>query len=428
MTYRAPSLLLALTLGPLALACSSHASAPAQPDGTDASDAGAPGDDDDAASDAGATDSAPGPFAPASHPVVPQVANLGGPVLAAPKVVPVSFPDDPLQPDIDAFAAAFTTTTYWGDVTREYGVGPVMALAPVHVTTAVGATIDDSAIQTWLASMVDGTHPEFPAPDGSTVYALYYPPGTTVTIAGYGASCTAFHGYHSQATVGSQQVPYAVISRCASLPEIPVTGIQYVSAVTSHELVEAMTDPFPDTNPAFAETDDDHIVWSFLGLAEVGDMCALVGNAFYTPTDFPYTVQRIFSNALAKAGHDPCFPDPKMAPYINAAPVLDDTVSFDVGGQSGTTKGVKIPIGQSKTVELDLFSDAPTSPWTVSVIEPSGAGTLGLSLDETSGRNGDKLHLTITAKSVNASYGSSPFLIESTQGTTVNLWVGLVGN
>jgi hypothetical protein len=171
MTCRAPSLLVVLTLGLLAPACSNVASAPAAPEGTDASDAGAP-DDDAAASDAGALDSGPGPFAPASHPVVPQVANLGGPVLAAPKVVPVSFPDDPLQPDIDTFAAAFTTTTYWGDVTKEYGVGPVMPLAPVHVTTAVGATIDDSAIQTWLASMLDGTHPEFPAPDGNTVYAL----------------------------------------------------------------------------------------------------------------------------------------------------------------------------------------------------------------------------------------------------------------
>ena len=31
-------------------------------------------------------------------------------------------------------------------------------------------------------------------------------------------------------------------------------------------------------------------------------MCALIGNAFYTPPDFPYLVQRIFSNAAAPTG------------------------------------------------------------------------------------------------------------------------------
>lgn len=426
MTNRA--LLLALALAPFASACSSNAAGPADA-GTAGSDDGPVVDDDAAPGDDAAGEAGPAAFAPASHAVVPQVEDFGGPVLATPKIVPVSFPDDPLQTDIDTFVAAFSSTTYWGDVTREYGVGPATPLAPVHVTTAVGATIDDSAIQTWLASMLDGTHPEFPAPDGNTVYALFYPPGTTVTMQGYGSSCNAFHGYHSEATVAGDQVPYAVIPRCTTLPEIPVTGIQYVSAVTSHEVVEAMTDPHPFTNPAFAETDPEHIAWTFLGLGEVGDMCALVGNAFYTPADFPYTVQRIYSNALAKAGHDPCFPNPMKTTYIQAAPVLGDTVSFDDEGYRGTTKGVKIPLGQSKTVEIDLFSDAPTSgPWTVSAVEPSGAGTLGLSFDKTSGQNGDKLHLTITAKSTNATYGLSPFIVESSQGTTRNLWVGLVGN
>jgi len=56
------------------------------------------------------------------------------------------------------------------------------------------------------------------------------------------------------------------------------------------------------TDPAYAHTDLDHIAYSFLSLAELGDMCTLVGNAFFRPADFPYTVQRMGSNAQALAG------------------------------------------------------------------------------------------------------------------------------
>jgi hypothetical protein len=345
-----------------------------------------------------------------------------------PKVVSVSFPSDPLEGDIDAFVTAMDKTTYWGDMVAEYGVAPLTTTARIKSTFAPPATYDDATIQTWLVSQLDGTHPEWPAPDENTLYALYFPPGVTITSQGIGTSCNQFHGYHYSTNLpDSTPVIYAVISRCAGIPEDPkATGIQYVSAVASHEIVEAITDPL---GYGCSETDVNDIYWTFLGLGELGDMCALVGNAFYTPADFsPYLVQRIYSNKTAPTGHDPCLPEPAGHVYFNTAPVLKDKVTFDYGGFSGNTKGVLIPVGQTKTVELDLFSEAPMAgPWTVFVKEVGGTN-LGLSLDKTSGQNGDKINLTIQVKSKNTAYGGEIFLIESTRGTDKSLWVGFVGN
>jgi hypothetical protein len=366
---------------------------------------------------------------PAPHPAPPTVIS-GGKVMASPKVVSISFPNDPLEGDIDTFVTAMGNTTYWGDRTAEYGVGPVMPIARIHDPFMPPATFDNSDIQNWLVGQLDGTHPEYPAPDENTIYALYFPPGVSITMLGR-ASCTTFHGFHDNAQLADgTPVAYAVISRCDSIPEDPAAvGIQYVSAVASHEIIEGITDPFVETaGIGYFEPDQAHIVWAFVSLAELGDMCALIGNAFYTPTDFPYLVQRIWSNKTAPTGHDPCLPEPAGQVYFNSAPVLNDSVSFFYEGYAGTTKGVKIPVGATKTIPIQLFSEAETSgPWNVTVKEVGGT-SLDLSLDKSSGKNGDELQLTIHVTSKNATYGAEVFVIESTLGTQKSLWVGMVGN
>jgi hypothetical protein len=365
---------------------------------------------------------------PASHPSPPQSFDVGGPVLTHPKIVSVSFASDPFEAAIDTFATAMGTTTYWGNETKEYGVAPVVPTQRIHDPTVQPATVDDSQIASWLAGQLDGTHPAWPAPDGNTLYVLYFPPGTTVTLFG-SPSCATFHGYHSNTQLpNGTPVPYAVVSRCAGIPEDPrATGVNYISAVASHEVIEALTDPLPMSNPAYGQTDQDHLASMFVMGGEVGDLCALVGNAFYIPTDFPYLVQRIWSNQVALTGHDPCLPEPAGQVYFNSAPVLTDTIPSMVG----TTKGVHIPVGQSKTIEVDLFSEASTpGPWTVAAKEVGNGGVQNLtfSFDRTSGVNGDKLNLTIHVVSQNSSFGAEVFLLKSTYGTQRSLWFGLVGN
>jgi hypothetical protein len=88
------------------------------------------------------------------------------------------------------------------------------------------------------------------------------------------------------------------------------------------------------------------------------------------------------------------------------------------------TKGVQIAVGQSKTVDVSLFSDGPTSDWMVQAIDTTQPPALTFSWDAQTGNNGDTLHLTITRTAST----SSEFVIESTSGTSTNLWFGFVAD
>jgi hypothetical protein len=103
-------------------------------------------------------------------------------------------------------------------------------------------------------------------------------------------------------------------------------------------------------------------------------------------------------------------------------------------GGTINTKGVKIASGQSKTIEIDLFSDGPTNgPWGVDAIDMlakliGGAPTMTFAWDKQMGVNGDKLMLTITVTSSTAALfgGAHPFAITSQLGTSGTVWPGLV--
>jgi hypothetical protein len=109
---------------------------------------------------------------------------------------------------------------------------------------------------------------------------------------------------------------------------------------------------------------------------------------------------------------------------------------------------VLIPVGTERDVELDLYSDAPTSgPWIVSGLDMSSS--LGAATDTLSftfrnpapcpmslggagascgqGQNGDKLHLLVKALA-KSPLGVSPFWIMNKLGPHYTVWMGLVGN
>ena len=302
----------------------------------------------------------------------PQVAFYGGPVLASPKIVPVFFSgDDPTTVTaIEDFVAKIGTTAYWTAAVSEYGVGAAAGQPPVALTETAPVTIDDSAIQTWLQGKLNGDDPAWPPADANTVYVLHYPAGTTITIQG-GESCTEFGGYHSNtaldATHGSIDVAYAVLPRCQGFDGMNV--LEELTASESHELIEAATDPYPESRPAWAMVDDADLYWAFtLGGGEVGDMCAQFSGVFTQFPELDYVVQRSWSNRAALAGQDPCVPPLAGEVYFNAAPELDDRPTISLEGQDVMVKAVVIPVGQSKTIDLDLFSSASTNgPFSVHV-------------------------------------------------------------
>jgi hypothetical protein len=115
-----------------------------------------------------------------------------------------------------------------------------------------------------------------------------------------------------------------------------------------------------------------------------------------------FMVTRTWSNAAAERNADPCVP-PIGTPYFVAVPDLGDMVRIE-GPAGPTTTGVRLAVGEAKTIVVRLSSTGPTPDWTVyavalpalpSVDGGAPAPTLDLSWDRQTGNDGDVLHLTI---------------------------------
>jgi hypothetical protein len=207
-----------------------------------------------------------------------------------------------------------------------------------------------------------------------------------------------------------------------------LNGIDAVTATASHEMLEAVTDPHPITSPAYSGVNDVGLAFSlYLGGAELADMCDGDTAPFVTPRDLPFVVQRGWSNRAAASGHDPCVPA-IQDPYFNAVPRATDHV--EVFGSSPAL-GIKVPFGTSRTVDVDLFSDGPTDGEFQVIAQDYGSllgGTEGVrvSLDKSTGKNGDTLRLTITPVAANPR-GVEPILFQSTLGGRTTRWITIVG-
>ena len=424
-------------------------------DGSSASEASAP-DAGSPLGDAGEADAADAavPYPAVTIPL-PQVHDVGGLVLATPRIVPIVYASDDatFESEILAFLDGLPATDYWKTTAAEYGVTGATVTAPVIVTEAAPTTIDDSAIQTWIAGHLaeaaadagagDGGTGAWPAADGNSIYVVFYPAGTTVTIAsGTGAppevSCTNFGAYHDEDALANGSTPYAVIARCSDY--LGHGGIEFVTSATSHELMEASTDPFPVSNPAYDDTDFNGSGWDLnAGGPEIGDLCKLETTSLITPPGLGYVVQRMWSDQQASGGHEPCVPHLDGAgAYFTAFPDLEGVEAYP----GYYVSGVIVEPGTSRTVDIHLASDGPTpGPWTVSATEqgspqapPDPDHLLSFTWDQTSGQNGDLVHLTITRKATPTTTTTHglPLVISSTMttsdgGTETNSYWTIVG-
>jgi hypothetical protein len=379
---------------------------------------------DDAGSDAlshrpdGSAGDAGGGTYPAPHPAYAQLKSLGGSTLHTPKVRAVYFPGEPLKTQMDALLGGIGLSTYWEATTSEYSVGPLSAGPSIARTDSPPASTTSVDIETWLGSQLDGTHAGWGTADPSTIYLLYYP-GSTLVLLGSRRSCKDLGGYHSEFTAGTQQIPYAVVSECGTLADATQT--------TAHELVEAVTDPFPATKPAWMTLDQNHVTWSMLWGGEAGDLC-FPSSAL--PTLGAYPVVSTWSNASLAGGGPPCVPDDGPEPYFNSAPVIGDSCFPTVDQTYVKSPCMRVPVGQTKTIEVDLFSMGPTSaPWSVRTqalpqLDGTPPPNLGFSWDATKGSNGDVLHLSVTANAA----GGGLFAIFSRLGKQQYFWYVYVDN
>jgi hypothetical protein len=361
------------------------------------------------------------PTYPTAHTPMPLVDYNGGGIIAAPKVVTITFGSDPLRSRLEQFGDTITTTTWWDTVRAGYCapesstncIGKGSSGGHVNITTEPAASYTDSAnggestIQDFLkAKVADGT---FPAPTIDTLYVVYFPSSTQISLDG-ASSCNEFGGYHNSVTLsppggGSDiAVPYAIVPRCDSAESTTT-----ISA--SHEIIEAATDPDVGATAYYMQDQ----LWAFAG-GEVGDLCVDFTGSNDTYQESGFTVQRSWSNASAKAGHDPCVPVPKGTVYFNAAPKQ---------GQEQLSLGV----GASAVIEITAFSDAPMGDWDISALDfdqlQTGQSHLSFSFDKAKVHNGSKVQLTVKLAS-RPSQGYAPFAIVSKSGKTTHYWPAVV--
>lgn len=344
----------------------------------------------------------------AFKPDVGQIVNHGGPVIASPKIVTVTWSVDPNAATFEAFGDAIGSSQFWRETAGEYGIGAAASGAKNHVRvmTAPPATIDASALEAWLVQQVaDPATSGWPAYDASTIYVVYVPTATTLTPSG---------PQHAEVAVGANKhVPYVIIDENAHGTDSVVDA---ATAAASHEIAETATNPEVFSDLAIVDFDAQHLAWQiFQADAEIGDVCERNDDARAKgAADLPFLVQRLWSNRSATAGHNPCIPAPSE-PYYNVTPLDLETISVFVDtaptAQSGL--GYRVPIGQKKTIKLGFFSDAPMSaPWTIAAVEgswfsPASNGRLSIAVDAGSGQNGDTGAITVTANAMSKGAGNA---------------------
>ena len=372
---------------------------------------------------------APLPWAPddggaALRPPIMQ--SSGGPVLTNPVFVTMTFAGDELADQLSDFVSSVGCTSYWKTAVSDYGVNTAYQGATVQLTDKPPTTIDDGQIAVFLRQHI--LNKQIPdAVQGQTLYVIYYPDSTDITLQG-SHSCQSFEGYHNEVSLSDgRTVPYAVLPRC-NLGGLGL--LDELTSFTSHELVEAVTDPFPETKPAYQLPEPNGVAWALSGGGEVGDLCEANDDAFYMPTDYPFTVQRIWTSHAAFLAHDPC--QPSDTTYVAAAPLLSDTVSYDIGFGTQQTQGVKLALNDTTHISLKIIADGTAAMTTVSVHDAShqfgGSTALTFNLSPQQGLPGDTLDLTINRVGTTPQIGVEPFVIRATSGQTQRSWWAVVGD
>ena len=359
----------------------------------------------------------PDAWAEAPH-ATPPVVMSGGTVLATPKVQPIFFMAEDSQATLEQFLNQTAASTYWTTTTSEYGVGALTILPSVVLTDTPPTT--DVDLETLLAA-------KYPTPDPATIYTVFLPPGVSLDDGG-GKSCMSFGGYHSETDGG---LIYALIPRCGS--PAGWQPLDETTVATSHELIEAATDPHPFTASGFNRVDSNNYIWNRTPGGELGDMCEYVGTA-PQPLVGTFMVQRSWSNASAAAGKDPCVPELSTG-YIAAAPHWTDANNITITSRNGsiTTQGVTVNNGSSVDLPIDIFADVDTTDQVlVEVMDAAtftgtGSPQLAYQMGNTpGGGNGAKLDVLISRTKAGTGRSSEFVIITRRNGKIAALWWGLV--
>ena len=313
----------------------------------------------------------------------------GGPLLQNVKVFDVFYNTGNTYRDmLTAYYTAITASAYF-DWLSEYnsgsykiGRGTFIGYYEDTNSSTAKKTLDDSAIGPYLDGLIAAN--KIPAPDDNTIYQIYFPASVTITLQG-SQSCSVFCAYHNGWDHGNQRGRYSVIpdvtqSPCKGGCGSSSTQFNNLTSVSSHELIEAVTDP--DNNSSWVDT-------SSQSCGEIGDIC----NA-QQGTIGSYTVQKEWSNK-----NNACIvTDPNVVVNDFSVAAAPATLMVAQGGMATVKVTLTKKAGVAESVALT--ATAPTglvaalSP--TSATSDNGTSTLTISASPTA-MIGAPVNVTIKA-------------------------------
>jgi hypothetical protein len=383
--------------------------------------------------DAGGLDAPP----LALGPLMPQeVAGDGSAIMTAPTIMAITYDGDANRADVEAMFQQYAASPAWAQQTAEYGIGPLAVATPQHLAGTPAA--NDAAIRQLLTTNLTGATPAWGAPSESTVYSFTIPVGATYDDGAGSQCCVGLGGYHDDVIVGGVDVAYSIECGCGPgfIPNIP--PLEALTMAESHELVEAVTDPRFEHDYAWGDVDGPHEVWSYITDGELADLCEFASTTFWTNAPgMTYTIQRIWSNAAARAGTDPCIGAPAPA-YYQSVPVQSDDVSIALYGSIVATKGTKVGVGATGAITLQVAGTPGSGPFTVTAVDAAslyfGASSPLLVFAQPSAKYniGDTVTIPVTVMAKDGGLGGNgaeAFEIDTTpmNGGPTTYFYGLIG-
>jgi hypothetical protein len=383
--------------------------------------------------DANAT---PGPVGFAA-PAGAHLTYFGGPIISNVQVIQVLYGSGSYNPQV-AGTTSPTMGNFFADITstglisllqqyntpvsggtgQTFGNGTFAGLFQIVPAAANnGSTITDTQIQSELLSQINAGHLPAPVLDAqgnpNTLYMIYFPPGKTISQGGSN-SCQAggFCAYHgtTSSTLNAKHVLYGVLpdmqagSGCSTGCGTSTVFGNYTS-VTSHELVEAMT----DADVGIATTFAAPLAWYDMTNGEIGDICNGQQGS-YTANGTTYTIQLEFSNSASNCVNFPVVAGPNFS--LSASP---SSLSVTQGTSGSSTITVTPSGGFTGSVSLSTsalpsgvtasFGTNPTTGTSVLTFTASATATTGTSSITITGTSGTLSHTTSISLTIAASGG-----------------------
>jgi hypothetical protein len=328
-------------------------------------------------------------------------------------------------------------TTISGGTNQTFGFGTFGGLFQIVPSAGNnGSTISDSQIQSELLAQINAGHLPAPVLDAAgnpnTLYMIFFPPGKTITQGG-SSSCVAggFCAYHgtTSSLFNGHNVLYGVLpdmqagSGCSTGCGTSTTFGNYTS-VTSHELVEAMT----DADVGIATTFAPPLAWYDQNNGEIGDICNAQQGS-YTANGTTYTIQLEFSNSANNCVLPPAASNPNFS--LSASP---SSLSVNQGSSGTSTITITPSGGFTGSVTLSAsglpagvtagFGTNPATSSSVLTLTASSTAATGTSTITITGTSGSLTHTTSVTLTVSApaqpnfALSASPSSLTVKQGTS----------